>query len=141
MFEGDYKLKFHLAPPLLAGHDSQGRLKKREYGQWMRSAFGILARLRGLRGTVFDPFGYSAERKTERALIVRYRENLAQLLPRLSAANLPQMVQLAAIPEDIRGYGHVKARHLEAAQAKEAALLAQLRETPASAPEGGRHAA
>jgi indolepyruvate ferredoxin oxidoreductase len=127
MFEGDYKLKFHLAPPLLARHDDRGHLVKREYGQWMRSAFGILAKLRGLRGTVFDPFGYTGERRTERALIARYRENLSALLPALSSDNLAQVVQLASIPEDIRGYGHVKARHLQAAQAKEAELLAQLR--------------
>jgi indolepyruvate ferredoxin oxidoreductase len=137
MFEGDYTVKYHLAPPLLARRDSQGRLQKRQYGSWMRSAFGVLAKLRGLRGTAFDPFGYTAERRTERELIRRYRENLEALLPSLSAGNLAQMVQLASIPEDIRGYGHVKARHLEAARTKEAELLAQLRGTA----EGKRQAA
>ena len=133
MFEGDYKVKFHLAPPLLAKRDSHGHLVKREFGPWMMSAFRVLARLRGLRGGALDIFGYSAERRTERALIAQYRDTIAGLLPRLSAGNLAQMIALAAIPEDIRGYGHVKERHLAAAKLKEAALLAQLRATPQTA--------
>ena len=139
MFEGDYKVKFHMAPPLLARRDSKGHLVKREFGPWMMGAFRLLARLRGLRGGALDVFGYTEERRTERALIARYRDTLAGLLPRLSAANLPQMIALAAIPEDIRGYGHVKERHLKAAQAKEAALLAELKATPQAA--GVLHAA
>jgi indolepyruvate ferredoxin oxidoreductase len=127
MFEGDYKVKFHMAPPLLARRDSKGHLVKREFGPWMMGAFRLLARLRGLRGGALDVFGYTAERRTERELIVHYRDTLLGLLPRLSSGNLAQMIALAAIPEDIRGYGHVKERHLVAARAKEAALLAQLR--------------
>jgi indolepyruvate ferredoxin oxidoreductase len=126
MFEGDYKVKFHMAPPLLARRDSKGHLVKREFGPWMMGAFRFLARLRGLRGSALDVFGYTAERRTERELIVHYRDTLLGLLPRLSSANLAQFVALAAIPEDIRGYGHVKERHLKAAREKEAALLAQL---------------
>ena len=133
MFEGHYKVKFHMAPPLLAKRDSHGHLVKREFGPWMMSAFRVLAKLRGLRGGALDIFGYSAERRTERALIAQYRDTIAGLLPRLSAANLAQMIALAAIPEDIRGYGHVKERHLAAAKLKEAALLAQLQATPQTA--------
>ena len=127
MFEGDYKVKFHLAPPLLARRDSKGHLVKREFGPWMMGAFRILARLRGLRGSALDVFGYTAERRTERELIGHYRDTLLGVLPRLSSDNLAQMIALAAVPEDIRGYGHVKERHLLAARAKEAALLAALR--------------
>ena len=139
MFEGDYKVKFHMAPPLLAKRDHQGHLVKREFGPWMMGAFRLLSRLRGLRGSALDVFGYTAERRTERALIAHYRDTLASLLPRLSAANLPQMIALAAIPEDIRGYGHVKERHLKAAREKEAALLAELKASPQAA--GVLHAA
>jgi indolepyruvate ferredoxin oxidoreductase len=139
MFEGDYKVKFHMAPPLLAKRDHQGHLVKREFGPWMMSAFRLLSKLRGLRGSALDVFGYTAERRMERALIAQYRDTLASLLPRLSAANLPQMIALAAIPEDIRGYGHVKERHLKAAREKEAALLAALKAAPQAA--GVLHAA
>jgi indolepyruvate ferredoxin oxidoreductase len=123
MFEGDIAIKYHLAPPLLAKHDKEGRALKKEYGAWMSTAFGVLARLKGLRGTPFDVFGYSAERKTERALIGQYRDTVSELLPKLSPENLAQAVAIASIPEDIRGYGHVKARHLAAARLKEAQLL------------------
>jgi len=124
MFEGDIKLKFHLAPPLLAKHDAQGRLIKQEFGPWMMKAFGVLAKFKGLRGTALDVFGYTAERKMERALIGEYRQTVASLLPKLTADNLAQAVAIASIPEDIRGYGHVKERHLKSAKQKEAALLA-----------------
>jgi indolepyruvate ferredoxin oxidoreductase len=127
MFEGDYKVKFHMAPPLLARRDSKGHLVKREFGPWMMGAFRLLSRLRWLRGSALDVFGYTAERRTERELIVHYRETLVGVLPRLSLGNLGLMIALAAIPEDIRGYGHVKERHLVAARAKEGVLLAQLR--------------
>jgi len=124
MFEGDVKLKFHLAPPLLAKHDKEGRALKQEYGQWMMGAFGVLAKLKRLRGTPFDVFGYTAERRVERALIGQYRDTVAALLPKLTADNLAQAVAIASIPEDIRGYGHVKERHLKAAKQKEATLVA-----------------
>jgi indolepyruvate ferredoxin oxidoreductase len=124
MFEGDITLKYHLAPPLLAKHDKEGRLVKQEFGPWMQKAFGVLARFKGLRGTAFDPFGYTAERRMERALIGEYRATVEALLPKLDADKLAQAVAIASIPEDIRGYGHVKERHLKAAREKEAALLA-----------------
>jgi indolepyruvate ferredoxin oxidoreductase len=136
MFEGDITIKYHLAPPLLARHDKEGRALKKEYGAWMLKAFGVLARLKGLRGTPFDVFGYSAERKTERALVKQYRDTVSNLLPKLSPDNLAHAVAIASIPEDIRGYGHVKERHLAAAKLKEAQLLSAFHN-----PAGVTHAA
>ena len=124
MFEGDITLKFHLAPPLFAKTDVQGHLIKQEFGPWMMRAFGVLAKFKGLRGGALDIFGYTAERKMERKLIGDYRSTVDGLLARLNADNLAQAVAIASIPEDIRGYGHVKERHLKAAKAKEATLLA-----------------
>ncbi|MFC0167858.1 indolepyruvate ferredoxin oxidoreductase family protein [Pseudoduganella danionis] len=124
MFDGDIKLKFHLAPPMFAKHDAQGHLVKKEYGPWLMKAFSVMARFKGLRGTALDIFGYTAERRMERQLIVDYRQTVAGLLPKLTAENLAQAVAIASIPEDIRGYGHVKERHFAAAKRKEAALLA-----------------
>ena len=92
--------------------------------------FKLMAKLKFLRGTAFDPFGYSAERKTERQLIRDYEAMLDEILARLTADNHHIAVGLAAIPEKIRGFGHVKLRHLEAAKADEAALLDQLRAGP-----------
>jgi indolepyruvate ferredoxin oxidoreductase len=124
MFEGDVKLKFHLAPPLLARHDKQGHLIKQEFGPWMMTAFKVLAKFKSLRGGPLDIFGYTAERKLERALIGQYRQAVSALLPKLNADNLAQAVAIASVPEDIRGYGHVKERHLKSALEKQAALIA-----------------
>ena len=127
-FEGDYKLKFHLAPPLTNKPDpTTGEPRKSSYGPWMMGAFRVLARMKGLRGTAFDVFGRTAERKLERALIADYESLIDELLPRLGAHNHTLAVELASIPEHIRGYGHVKERHLEAAKAKEAELIAAFR--------------
>lgn len=125
MFDGDYKLVHHLAPPLSAAKDAQGHLVKKSYQPWIRSAFGVLAKLKGLRGTPLDLFGRTAERRTERALIVEYRDCIMQLLPQLTADKLELAVQIARIPEDIRGYGHVKERHLVAARSKWQGLMQQ----------------
>lgn len=125
MFDGDYKLVHHLAPPLSAAKDAQGHLVKKSYQPWIRSAFGVLAKLKGLRGTPLDLFGRTAERQTERALIVEYRDCITQLLPQLTADKLELAVQIARIPEDIRGYGHVKERHLAAARSKWQGLMQQ----------------
>ena len=127
MFEGDYKLVHHLAPPAIAKKNNQGELIKQPFGPWMRSAFAVLARLKGLRGTALDPFGRSQERRTERALIGEYRAAVEELLGALSAPKLALAVEIASIPEDIRGYGHVKDRHLTAARAKWQGLTAQWR--------------
>ncbi len=126
-FEGDYKLVHHLAPPLMAQRNSKGELVKRPFGPWMRSAFGLLARMKGLRGTAFDIFGKTEERRTERALIQQYRACVEELLQGLTPERLALAVQIASIPEDIRGYGHVKERHLQAARARWDALMAQWR--------------
>ena len=128
MFEGDYKLVHHLAPPLTAKKNAKGELIKTPFGPWMRSAFGWLARLKGLRGGALDVFGRSDERRTERALIDEYRTCIDELLRTLSAANLPLAAEIARIPEEIRGYGHVKERHLKAARTKWDGLMAQWRD-------------
>jgi len=122
-FDGGFKLHFHLAPPLLAHRDSEGKLRKGEYGSWVFGAFKLLAKLRGLRGGVFDVFGYTAERKTERALIGEYFVTIDELLAKLDRENLALAVDIASVPEQIRGYGHVKHAHLEKAQARRAQLL------------------
>ncbi|HLM53667.1 MAG TPA: indolepyruvate ferredoxin oxidoreductase family protein [Pseudoxanthomonas sp.] len=122
-FEGDYKLHFHLAPPLLARKDAQGRLLKREFGPWIMTAFRLMAKLRFLRGGALDIFGYTAERRGERRLIADYQATVQRLLSSLDTDNLPLAVEIASIPEHIRGYGHVKEAHLHKAKAREAALL------------------
>jgi indolepyruvate ferredoxin oxidoreductase len=127
-FEGDYKIKFHLAPPLLSDRDpTTGELQKQQFGPWMMRAFGVLAKLKGLRGTAFDIFGRTAERKMERRLIVEYEQTIEELLAKLSHDNHALAVQIASIPDDIRGYGHVKDAKLAAAKKKEAGLLAAFR--------------
>jgi indolepyruvate ferredoxin oxidoreductase len=116
LFEGDYKVSYHLAPPLLARKDAKGHLIKRPYGAWMRSAFALLARFKGLRGTAFDVFGYTDERRSERALIGQYCDSIEELIVALSPASLDAAVEVARIAEQIKGYGHVKERNLQAAQ-------------------------
>ena len=124
-FEGDFKLRFHLAPPLLTRRDpATGRLKKRDFGPWMMGAFKVLARLRGLRGGAFDIFGYQAERRAERQLIVDYEDLVKDLSAKLDNGNHGIAVELASVPGMIRGYGHVKAAAIEIAKAKEAELRA-----------------
>ena len=124
-FEGDYTLKFHLAPPLLAKKNAQGQLVKREYGSWVFTAFRVMVKLRGLRGTPLDVFGYSAERRGERRLIADYEKTIAGLFDRLDAGNVDLAAAIASIPEHIRGYGHVKEAHLHKAKAREADLLGE----------------
>ena len=122
-FEGDYKLHFHLAPPLLAKKNARGELVKREYGPWVFGAFRLLAKLRFLRGGALDVFGYTDERRTERRLIGDYEATIAGLLDKLDGGNVDLAARIASIPEHIRGYGHVKHAHLEKAKAREAELL------------------
>jgi indolepyruvate ferredoxin oxidoreductase len=127
-FEGDYKLNFHLAPPLSNKPDPvTGEAKKSTYGPWMMTAFRVLAKMKWLRGTALDVFGRTHERRTERRLITDYEALIDELLPRLAAHNHAIAADLASIPEHIRGYGHVKDRHLKAAKAKEAELVASFR--------------
>jgi indolepyruvate ferredoxin oxidoreductase len=124
-FEGDFKLVHHLAPPLLAKTNDKGELVKKAYGPWMRSAFGLLAKLKGLRGTALDPFGRTEERRTERALIGEYRDAIQTVLQGLNAEKLPLALEIARLPENIRGYGHVKARHLAGVRTQWQALMNQ----------------
>jgi indolepyruvate ferredoxin oxidoreductase len=126
-FEGDYKLHYHLAPPLLAKKNDKGELVKQSFGPWMLSAFRVLAKLKGLRGTAFDVFGRTEERQMERALISEYRDSIDEVLRGLNAGNHGLALAIASFPEDIRGYGHVKARHLAAARPKWAGLMTQWR--------------
>jgi indolepyruvate ferredoxin oxidoreductase len=122
------RLFVHLAPPLLARADKlTGEPKKMTFGPWIFPLFRLLAKFKFLRGTVFDPFGYSNERRIERALVRDYEIVLEEVLARLNGDNHHIAVALAAMPEKIRGFGHVKMRHLKAAKADEAALLDQLR--------------
>ena len=133
-FEGkmgtDFQLAYHLAPPAIAKRNEKGELQKRRFGPWMLSAFRMLAKLKGLRGTAFDPFGHTEERRTERDLIVEYRESIEEVLRTLGPANLGLAIEIARVPEMIRGYGHVKQRHLEAARPKWDALMADWRAGP-----------
>jgi indolepyruvate ferredoxin oxidoreductase len=115
---------------LWSKHNSRGELVKQTYGGWVRHAFGVLARLRFLRGTVFDLFGATQERRTERASIDAYIAVVDELLAGLAQHNHALAVKIARIPEEIRGYGHVKSRHLEAAREHEARLLAEFRGGP-----------
>ncbi len=128
-FAGDYKLSLHMAPPLLAQRDLEtGHLKKREFGPWILTAMQVLAKLKGLRGTPLDIFGYSAERRMERKLIADYETLMDEVLSGLTPDNHALAVELAAIPEKIRGFGHVKETHLKTAKACEADLLAAFRD-------------
>jgi indolepyruvate ferredoxin oxidoreductase len=127
-FEGDYTLQFHLAPPLLAERDPRtGHLRKRIFGSWMLPLFAVLARLKFLRGTVFDIFGYSDERRGERRLIGEYEAVIDELLSRLDRDNHPLAVAIARLPEGIRGFGHIKEANLTTVKAEEMRLLAQFR--------------
>ena len=128
-FDGDrLRFEFHLAPPLLARHDPEtGEPKKISFGPWMLKAFAVLAKFKFLRGTAFDPFGYTAERRTERRLVSEYEQLLEEICERLTPNNHRFAVELAMMPEKIRGFGPVKQRHLAAAKAEEAALREQFR--------------
>ena len=125
MFEGDIRLNFHLAPPLLARRNAKGELQKQKYGQAMLVGFKLLARLKGLRGTPFDLFGRTEERQTERALIVEYRECVERVLTSMTADNHALAVDIARLPEQIKGFGHVKERNLKAVRARWAELMEQ----------------
>jgi indolepyruvate ferredoxin oxidoreductase len=131
MFEGDFKLNYHMAPPLVSRRNDKGELQKQKFGPAMLTAFRILARLKGLRGTVWDIFGKTEERRGERALITDYMASIDEVLATLDASNLAAAVEIARIPEQIRGYGHVKARHLVAARASWQEAMARWR-----APDG-----
>ncbi|THH37026.1 indolepyruvate ferredoxin oxidoreductase family protein [Aliishimia ponticola] len=123
-FDGDFTIRHHLAPPLLSrGKDARGRPMKRAFGPWIQPAFRGLARMKALRGTPFDPFGYTAERRMERALIDEYRTLLDKLIANLTPANLPEAARIASLALDIRGFGPVKHEAVAAFREKSAAAL------------------
>jgi indolepyruvate ferredoxin oxidoreductase len=135
-FHDHKRLSVMLAPPMLTGIDpATGRPKKRAFGPWVFKAFGVLAGLKGLRGTVLDPFGYSDERRAERDLVKRYRAEVELILGRLGEANYGLLVEIARIPDLVRGYGPIKQANIEVADKKRAALLAQLDERETGGPD------
>ena len=127
-FEGEFELRFNLAPPAFSKRDPvTGHLIKREFGPWMMKAFELLARLRLLRGTALDPFGYTRERRQERADIDDYWNLLQTVMADLAEDNYAVALELANWPARLRGFGHVKDRNREQLQARKAQLLRQLR--------------
>ncbi|HEY1383301.1 MAG TPA: indolepyruvate ferredoxin oxidoreductase family protein, partial [Dongiaceae bacterium] len=132
-FEGDYKLHFHLAPPAVSHADPvTGRIRKKQFGPWMMTAFKVLARLKGLRGTAFDPFAKSDDRKLERQLLAEYEALIGEIMAGLTAENHAAAVALASLPEQVRGYGHIKEAGAANARKSRDELLATFR-SPASA--------
>jgi indolepyruvate ferredoxin oxidoreductase len=128
-FSGDFRLEFNLAPPLFARRDpATGQLVKRAYGPWVFQAFKLLARLRRLRGTALDIFGRTQERQMERQLIRDYEIVIDELAASLTSANHALAVEIASLPAQIRGYGHVKERNFAKTKLREAALLAAFRD-------------
>ncbi len=127
-FEHGATLRFHLAPPLFAKRDPvTGVLRKKAYGPWMMTVFRFLARWKRLRGTRWDIFGYTDERRMERRLIGEYETTAVELLSSLNRDNHRLACEIASLPETMRGFGHVKARSVDAAKARQAALLQAFR--------------
>ena len=125
MFEGDFKLNYHLAPPLLAKKNDKGELQKQQFGPWMLTSFKLLAKLKGLRGTAFDIFGRSTERQMERALIAEYTSSMSQVLNGLSANNMSIALEIARIPDGIKGFGHVKEKNVTVVRVRWEGLMKQ----------------
>jgi indolepyruvate ferredoxin oxidoreductase len=125
MFEGNFTLNYHLAPPLIAKTNAKGELQKQKFGPLMLCGFKLLKHLKVLRGTPLDVFGYTEERCTERELIQQYTHSLEMVIAKLDTSNHSLALELARIPEQIKGFGHVKARHLAAARQKWDALKVQ----------------
>ncbi|HYE00638.1 MAG TPA: indolepyruvate ferredoxin oxidoreductase family protein [Alphaproteobacteria bacterium] len=131
-FEGDVKLTFHLAPPMIAERDeATGHAKKRTFGPWMLKAFGVLARLKRLRGGPLDVFGYTEERRMERRLIGEYEAILEELIRGLTHDNHALAVEIAKLPQQMRGYGHIKEANVAKAKARQDELLSLFRAPPA----------
>jgi indolepyruvate ferredoxin oxidoreductase len=134
-FDGKLRLKFNLAPPLFSKKDAQGNPQKAEYGSWVWPVFKVLAKLKGLRGTPLDPFGRTAERQMERQLMREYRERMTALLSTLDAERLPAAIMIAALPEKIRGFGHVKAASVQQYQQEVTAAMAAYENFHAGSPQ------
>ena len=126
-FEGDFRIHYHLAPPIISKRNDKGELVKRKFGPGTVHLFRLLAKLKGLRGTPLDVFGRTEERRAERALIEQYRQTVLELVARLDAGNHALAVEIAGLPDQIRGYGHVKERNLAATRPQWDALLQQWR--------------
>jgi len=123
-FEGDFTVNYHLAPPVLSSaKDARGRPLKRQFGAWIETAFRILARLKFLRGTPLDVFGYTSERQMERGLIDWYEKLVSDLVPWISPDTIGRLVKIAATPMDIRGYGPVKLQAVTKVQKETADLI------------------
>ena len=132
-FEGDYKISFHLAPPFLSSaKDALGRPKKKAFGASTMTLFRLLAKMRGLRGTTLDVFGYSAERKLERDLIAGYERDIAFVLDKLSPANIEIAIELLSLPDRIRGYGPIKEKAVADAKVRHSGLVRDLADPPLS---------
>ena len=130
-FDGDFKLHFHMAPPLISRpRKPGGEPRKIEIGSWMFKMLKLTAKVRGLRGSVLDPFGKTAERRMERRLIVEYREMIESLLPRLNANTQRQIEQFAQLPEMVKGYGHIKDANVELYEKEKQRLRNQLDAKP-----------
>src|SRR6056297_498902 len=131
-FGGDFRMSFHLAPPMLSKTGADGRPVKKQYGEGMLKGFGLLAKLKMLRGTPFDPFGRTEERRMERALIAQYEADMAEWLPRAKPETMDALVALAELPLQIRGFGPVKQANAARAEKRREELLAALRAGGAS---------
>ncbi len=125
-FESYGRIEFHLAPPILGRRDADGRPKKTRFGPWMLKAFRLLAALKGIRGTVFDVFGYSTERRLEKRLLAQYESDLALISEHLCPATVEAAAGLAAVPELVRGYGHVKSAAIEKVMPERERLIERL---------------
>ncbi|ARS26706.1 indolepyruvate ferredoxin oxidoreductase family protein [Sphingomonas sp. KC8] len=134
-FEGDFTIRFNLAPPLLARRDADGRPRKITFGPWMLKGFRLLSGLRGLRGTVIDPFGYMAHRRLERALIGEYEALIGELLGGLNASRYDQAVDIAALYGRARGYDRVKEHNIEMLRGERDVMLDAYRNAPRPSPE------
>jgi indolepyruvate ferredoxin oxidoreductase len=132
-FEGDYKLRFHLAPPLFSKKDAKGRLVKQSYGPWIATAYKWLAKAKRLRGTPLDVFGYTAERRGERAAIGEFEALMRRVVAAVTPDRLKTALELARLPQSVRGFGHVKEHNAEVAGVRQQQLLAALTAPQAAA--------
>ena len=123
-FTGNYSIRFHLAPPILSrANPKTGKVKKYEFGPWLMPVLRILAKLKWLRGTRWDVFALIGERRQEREDLARYQADVTEVCDRLTPDNYRAAQQLMRLPEQLRGYGHVKARNREALMAARSQLL------------------
>ena len=134
-YDGDYTLRFHLAPPLFAKRDVHGHLIKQEFGPWIATAFRWLAKAKLLRGSMLDPFGYSAERREERAAIGEFETLMRRVMPEVNLERLDRAIELARLPQQVRGFGHVKARNKTRIFAQEKTLLSSFFESSETSSE------